>query len=691
MKKAAYLILIPIVLAIVWSFHNQNPIQRLEAYPFTLADTSLLKPEEVHKQKAALVTQFINLYHYSDQKLNNETSQKILSNYLDALDGNRLYFLASDIERFRKNSQLIDDYLLEGNLDPIYEMFNVRKQRVLNRLEKIIADLPEQKFDYEKDEYLLTNRDSLPWPQTEAELDGIWRKQIKNSVLSLMLAGKTEEESKETVLSRYERSQRYAHQYKSEDVFEIFMNSLSSAFDPHTTYFSPVNSESFNMELNKSFEGIGARLQNQDDFTVIVEIIPGGPAFKSKELKADDKIVGVAQGDDEEFTDVVGWRINDVVSLIRGDKGTVVRLQVIPGDAGANAPPTVIRLVRDKIKLEEQSASKRMIEVPGSKGDKTYQFGVITIPNFYVNFEDYQAGVKDYKSTTNDVKKLITALEAEGADGLIIDLRNNGGGYLQEAIALSGLFIKRGPVVQVRNKQGEIEMKADNDPEKFYEGPLLVMVNEFSASASEIFAGVIQDYERGLIVGEQTFGKGTVQQMIDLTRFIKNSDGKNAGQVKLTLQKYYRATGSSTQHKGVVPDIELPSLYGREIVGESSEASALPWDEIKSANFTKEGDLAKADILKLQKSFKKRLKTDEELQTLLEMIDEIKELRKRDRVSLNLEKRKVESDAYTEKQKERDELFGEISKEDKPFDKVGDPYLKNSLRILRELIENAMG
>ena len=687
MKKAIYFLSLPIILFAVWSFsNNTSKPSKIEPFIYNLPDTSILEPEAIHVKKAQVVTGLINYNHYSKKELNDDISSALLDEYISNLDYNRYYFQDSDIKRFNNYRYSLDDDLMKGRLETAYEIYNIYKQRFLERAKKNL-EIIKKDFDFSIDEYLVVDREKAPWAKNDAELDELWRKRIKNEVLGLVLSNKTVEESREVIQKRYERLIKGMNQMKSEDVFQLYMNSFSVIYDPHTSYFSPFNSQNFNMDMNKSFEGIGARLQSQDDYTLVREIIPGGPAFKGKELKANDKIIGVAQGDDSEFTDVVGWRLDEVVGLIRGAKGTVVRLQILSDDDAPDATPHVVRLVRDKIKLEEQSASKKVISY--DMNGKKYKMGVITIPSFYIDFEEYRSGIENYKSTTNDVRKLLTELDEEGVDGLIIDLRYNGGGALQEAIDLSGLFIKKGTIVQVKSSNGKIRVYADEDPAKVYNGPLTVMVNSFSASASEIFAGAIQDYKRGVIIGEQTYGKGTVQNLLDLQRYIEDEKG-GVGQLKLTFSKYYRATGSSTQHNGVTPDIVLPSLYSQDEVGESSEPTALPWDEIASSKFIPENDLSDDILNTLKKSFNKRLNADDELKQLIANIQEIQKLRDRDKISLQKAKREKEAEEYNKNKAERDKLFGQ-DKESENADgtlKTEDPYLKNAMHVTVEMLED---
>lgn len=689
MKKVIYFSLIPSVILIAWGFSTIHPYGK--NLSFTQTDTTEIRPEEIHRKKSLLLAELIGNYHYNQHKVDDSISSATFRLYLDALDGSKLYFLQSDIQKFEKYRFQFDDLLKSGNVEPAYDIFNVYKQKMLNRIDKTLQ-LLDKEFEFKSDEYLETDREKVKWVVNESQLDDFWKKYVKNQLLSLKLTGKSLEEARNIVKGRYERIRKSVLQTKSEDVFQIFMNSLTGAYDPHTSYFSPVSAANFNMSMRKSFEGIGARLQTQNDYTVVSEVMPGGPAFKSKKLKANDKIIAVAQGENGKFEDVIGWRIDDVVSKIRGEKGTTVRLQIIPANSGANAAPVEIRLVRDKIKIEDESAEKKIIS--HTYNNKTYQLGVIQIPSFYLDFDAYQKGDKDYKSTSRDVKKLIRELQNENIDALLIDLRNNGGGSLKEAIDLTGLFIKEGPVVQVRDVAGRIDIGRDTDSEEVYEGPLLVMVNGYSASASEIFAGAIQDYKRGLIIGENTYGKGTVQNAIDLNRYAPSIQDK-LGQINLTLSKYYRITGSSTQLLGITPDIKLPSAFDQEEVGERSEPQALPWDEIKSSKFTSSNKVNEALIQKLQKSYQARLKSDPNLKQLFQDLEEIKTLRKQTKISLSEEKRVKEQKEYEEKMSKRSELDIVIESEEEEEVKVEnknnkqrkDLYLLNALQVAAEMLE----
>jgi len=530
-----------------------------------------LAPEPIHTQTMLDVVTSLQQGHYNRIDINDQVSEAVLEQYLSTLDPERSHFLASDIEEFEQWRHELDDQVLDGETQAAFEIFNRYQQRRMQRLDYIIGLLEDDstQWDFNRDEFIESDRSEAEWIKTEAEIQQLWRKQLKSSLLSLQLADKTLEEARETLLKRYRNQQQRTEQTKSDDVFESFVNALTHEFDPHTQYFSPRESENFQINMSLSLEGIGAVLQSENDQTKIVRLVPAGPAAKTGQLKAADIIVGVGQGEDGPIEDVVGMRLDDVVSKIRGPKGTLVRLEIIPADAVDRQTRKIVKIERNKVKLEEQAARKRVLEL--TRNDRTFKLGVIEIPTFYIDFQALQSGDPDYKSTTRDVEKLISELREENIDGLIVDLRNNGGGSLREANELVGLFIQRGPTVQIRDASGRIDILGDFDPKVSWDGPMAVIVNRLSASASEIFAGAIQDYNRGIIIGSRTFGKGTVQTLQSIEH----------GQVKLTHAKFYRISGDSTQHRGVEPDIEFPSLYTVEDIGESALDKALPWDQVR--------------------------------------------------------------------------------------------------------------
>ncbi|MCU7497043.1 MAG: carboxy terminal-processing peptidase [Ignavibacteria bacterium] len=647
-----------------------------------------LAPENYFEKEDHLIMVLLSRYHYKKTDINDSLSSRILDRYIKTLDYNRLYFLASDITGFEKYRYELDDDLNKGRLQPAYDMFNTFMERMKERQSYIHAAL-QKEFDFSKDESYTPERKDVPWARDKNELDELWRKRLKDDALREKLKGKDWAKISETLEKRYSNLEKRMLQLKSEDVFQLFMNQFTESIDPHTNYLSPITSENFKMQMSLSLEGIGASLMSEDEYTKVAEVIPGGPAYKSKLLKVNDKIVGVAQGEEGEMVDVINKSLDDVVKLIRGPKGTLVRLQILPADAGVNAKPKEIKILRDKVKLEEQAAKKDVITI--TRDGAPYKVGVITLPAFYFDYEAQARGEKDYKSTTKDVKKLLQELKDEKVDGVVLDLRNNGGGSLQEAIDLTGLFIKDGPVVQVRNADGSVEVGTDHDGQVFYDGPLAVLVNRSSASASEIFAGAIQDYKRGVIVGEQTYGKGTVQNLIDLNRFPKDP-GIKYGQLKVTIAKFYRIDGGSTQRKGVIPDIKFPSMIDTSDYGESSEPSALPWDRISPSQYdlyTKLGDI----VPELNKRHEARMKTDPIFSNFYEEIEEAKEDREQKTVSLNEAKRKKEQDEQEEKRlksiNERRQAEGlkllKKGEVEPQGEKLSDPLLKETANIVTDM------
>lgn len=539
---------------------------------FATTDITQLRPEAVHQQTIKDIISSLNIGHYNKINVDDTLSSDLLDKYLTELDPSRSYFSQADITEFEVFRYQMDDSILAGDLDSAYAIFNRQQQRVVERLSWTIDRLNDSTpFNFTLNETLDTDRKDDQWLTSQKEMNDLWRKRIKSSILNLMLADKSEQEAKQTLIKRYSNQLKRLKQNKSEDVFQRFANVFTKHFDPHTSYFSPRSSENFKINMSLSLEGIGAVLQNENEFTKIVRLVPAGPADKTGQLKPADLIVGVGQGDDGEVEDVVGWRLDDVVDLIRGPKDSIVKLEIIPSDSEDKAGRKTISIKRSTVALEEQAAQKRILNI--QYNNKDYKLGVIDIPAFYIDFAALQRGDANYKSTTRDVEKLILELQSEAVDGLIIDLRNNGGGSLREANELVGLFIDRGPTVQIRDPNGRVDILGDFNPKIAYNGPLAVVVNRLSASASEIFAGAIQDYQRGIIVGNQTFGKGTVQTLQSLVH----------GQLKLTHAKFYRISGESTQHKGVIPDISFPEIYDTTEIGESALDGALPWDQVKEA------------------------------------------------------------------------------------------------------------
>ncbi|GAA5523562.1 tail-specific protease [Microbulbifer aestuariivivens] len=558
------------------TFFSGLLLTALTALPFgALAAEDALQPEDDHGGTAREIVGKLEMLHYNKLKVGDEMSADLWDEYIDTLDPTRSYFLASDIAEFRQWRDKLDDQLRAGQVTAGFNIYNRYRLRMSDRLENILSQLEKglPKFDFTRDENLLLDREDSAWPASISEADELWRKRLKSSVLNLRLTGKTDEEIQDLLTRRYQGQVKRIGQQNSDDVFELYMNSLTRLYDPHSNYLSPRSLENFNMSMSLSLEGIGAVLQMEDEYTKVARLVAGGPADRNGKVKPNDKIVAVGQDKEGEMVDVVGWRLDDVVDLIRGSAGTYVRLETIP--AGGDGSHRTVLIKRSKVKLEDQAAKKATFEF--SDGDQTFKIGVINLPTFYIDFEAYRRRDPNYKSTTRDVARLLNELKEEGVDGIILDLRNNGGGSLQEATMLTDLFIDQGPVVQIRHANEQISRHNRSRSRAMYRGPLMVLINRLSASASEIFAGAIQDYNRGLVVGNQSFGKGTVQTMAPLKE----------GQLKITQSKFYRVSGDSTQHAGVTPDIPMPQLIDAESVGESAYDSALPWDRIHAVPHAK--------------------------------------------------------------------------------------------------------
>ncbi len=592
-----------------------------------------LAPLPVHNTTTRNIVDALSKRHYVETNLDDELSTRIFDSYLTDLDPSKSYFLASDIATFEINRFEMDNALRQGDLKPAFAIFNVYHERVMLRFQEVITmlDAGVDQFDFTLDEALEIEREDAPWAKDMEELDDLWRRRVKNAVLNLKLAGKEPEKIQELLLKRYHNRLLRTRQTNSEDVYQLYMNSFTKTYDPHTQYFSPRTSENFNINMSLSLEGIGAVLQLEDEYTKVVSLVPAGPAAKSKQIQPDDKIIAVGQNESGEMVDVIGWRLDEVVQLIRGKKDTIVRLEVIPAAAKDGSESKVIQITRNKVKLEEQSAKSEIIEI--EQFGHTHKIGVIDVPTFYIDFKALQQNDKNYKSTTRDVKKLLVGLIEQGVEGVVIDLRDNGGGSLQEAKTLTGLFIDTGPTVQIRSKSNRVDILNDRDNSTVYDGPLAVLVNRLSASASEIFAGAIQDYQRGVIIGSQTFGKGTVQSLLPLNR----------GQLKLTQAKFYRISGESTQHKGVVPDISYPDNYDPESIGESTLSGPLPWDKIQPTGYRKRAPIEHY-MPDLQNLHTERTRDDPEFNYLREAFA-FRQVRNQEKsVSLNEVFRKQEKD-----------------------------------------------
>ncbi len=612
--------------------------QPLAALVTTTAEADL-KPSAAQERATRLITHFISNYHYKPTALDDGLSVQIFDRFLESLDPTRSFFSAQDLARFDAHRTRLDDYLRKAELDPIYEIFLGYRKRVSERVaaaKRLLAG----PLDFGVDEELDLDRSKAAWPADDAALDDLWRRRVKNDVLALRIAGKDEAAIAKTLANRYDGLDRRTQQLNAEDVFQLFVNAYTTSIEPHTAYFSPRTSENFRIRMSLSLEGIGAVLQAEDEYTLVREVVPGGPADKSGTLHPQDRITGVGQGEKGELVDVIGWRLDDVVDLIRGPKGTTVRLEVLPKGIGAEGPTRVVSIARNKIELEEQAAKKSVIDVPHGPG--RLKIGIIDVPTFYLDFEARAAGDDNYRSTTRDVRKLLGELRKDRVDGVVIDLRSNGGGSLTEATELTGLFIETGPIVQVRNADGRMQVERDSDPLVEYDGPLAVLVDRYSASASEIFAGAIQDYGRGVIIGEPTFGKGTVQNLVDLSRLDRMSDD-SLGQLKATIAQFFRVAGASTQHRGVVPDVVFPTAAYASDEGERALDNALPWDQVQPARFSRAnshlGPLDRALAL-----HKQRITGNDGFKALIEEAQAVQEARKRNTVSLLESRRRAEQD-----------------------------------------------
>lgn len=630
-----------------------------------------LHPDEQQSVVLKEVAELISKYNYKKVELNDSISKVIFDRYLKSLDENHNYFLASDIKSFEPYQNVLDEDIKEGNLDDVFFIFNTYKKRYNEHIKYSLAQL-DKNFDFTKNENFTYDRDSLPFIASQAEMDAQWSQRVKYDLLNLKLANADMAKNKETLRKRYENLLTQSNKLANTDVLQLFMDALTNAIDPHTNYFNPANAAEFNIDMSRSLEGIGASLLSENEYVTIKTIVPGGPADKSHQINIDDRIIGVAQGKTGEFQDIVGWRVDNAITLIRGSKGTVVKLKILPKGKNASDKPKIVEMVREKIILQDQSAKKEIRTY--NENGKTVKIGVIYVPAFYLDFNAYKAGDPNYKSTTRDVKLILDTLKRENVDGVVMDLRQNGGGSLVEAVDLTGLFIKNGPVVQVRDTKNRVEVDEDEDPSIAWTGPMAVLVDRFSASASEIFSGAIQDYGRGMIIGTQTYGKGTVQSVIDLDQVIsptirdmvanitskggtKKAIGSMSkfGQLNLTMAKFYRISGGSTQHKGVTPDITFPAIIPLDKYGEDTEPSALPYDMIKQSEYTKVGDFS-AVLPQLRKMHDDRMNASPNYKYLQEDIADFKKRDNEKSVTLNEEQLKKQRDADEATSFERNNL-----------------------------------
>jgi carboxyl-terminal processing protease len=603
-------------------------------------------------QVAQAVARLLEQGHYERTKLNDEMSRLLFDNYLRQLDYNRLYFTREDIEEFReKYLNRLDDALLRGDLTPAEEIHARFQQRVRERVAKN-QELLKKPFDLKTDRTISLNRQEAEWPSAGEEADRLWRDRLKAELIQEHLNEARLDTPENVVSRRYNQILRNTEDLEYEDMVKTFLSALAQSYDPHSDYMSPSDMENFAISMRLSLVGVGAVLKSEDGYAKVVEVVPGGPADLDGRLQVNDRIAAVAQ-DQEEFEDVVDMKLDKVVEKIRGKKGSTVRLMVVPADASDPAKRTVIDIVRDTVQLKDQEARAELIELPSESGDSAMRLGWITLPSFYTDMNPKPG--EPAKSTTEDVSRLLKRLQQEGIEGLVIDLRRDGGGSLDEAVRLTGLFIPPGPVVQAKNSTGAISESRSDSP-MVYDGPLVVLMNRLSASASEIFAAALQDYNRAVIVGdERSFGKGTVQQVIDVGRYMPffSLAGADAGSIKLTVQKFYRVGGGSTQLHGVESDIVLPSLFDNPELGESALQNPMEYDEVSPLSFPSfVGHDLQLDLLRQRSAA--RVKQEPEFQYILEDIERLRARLNENRVSLNKESRRSEIAADKERRKARD-------------------------------------
>ncbi|MGH8191082.1 MAG: carboxy terminal-processing peptidase [Rhodanobacteraceae bacterium] len=625
---------------------------------YKMVPAKVLKPTAAQGQAAILAARLLTRFQYEALPLDNAMSQKIFKAYFKAMDGSKLFFTQADLDHFAPDRDKLDNAIWSGDMSIPFEIFNLYEKRAGQRTTYALS-LLKKGFNLDTNETYTFDREKASWAPDTAALDQLWQKRVENDWIRLKLAGKDDAEIRNTLAHRYENYLDRVHQLDSEDVFQTFLNAYATSIDPHTNYFGPRASQNFNIAMSLSLDGIGAVLQEHDEYTVIREVVPGGPAAKSAKLEVGDKIVGVGQGECGQIVDTIGWRIDDVVAKIRGKKGTVVRLEVLPAEGGPNARAQIITLTRAKVTVADQEAKKKIIDV--KEGGRTIKVGIIELPSFYEDFDARRRGDPNYKSASRDVARLLTELKQDKVGAVIVDLRDNGGGSLSEAVNMTGLFIGKGPVVQVRDSRGQVE-EQDSDKKMLWTGPMAVLVNRGSASASEIFTAAIQDYDRGLIIGEQTFGKGTVQTLTDLDQLAMN-DKPAFGELKMTVDEFFRVDGGSTQLRGVTPNIKFPHSIGYKDYGESSYPNALPWSHIPPAEYTPVAD-QKPLVAPLTAEHDERAKTDPAWQLLLDELAAARKLHDQKTASLNYKVRETErkkQDAQDAAFKKRREALGDVS------------------------------
>ncbi len=649
--------------------------------PASAQARTILKPTAAEREAGLYITQYLLQNHYRKVSVNDSLSQQIFNRYIDNLDGSKSYFMATDVERLRKIYGIrIDDEILAGKATAGFDIYNLFLSRAKEKMRFMKAAAGTMRLNFSTPETLDLDRTGDPWPADQGQLADLWTKELKYQWLNLKYSGESEKTIRGTLTKSFNSRLNLLNRQKPEDAFHAYTYALTTSFDPHTSYFSPDEYQNFQIDMSRSLEGIGAKLQTEGEYTVVNELIPGGPAFQSNTLKKGDKIIGVGQGRTAAFVDVSGWRINDVVKLIRGKKGTLVRLKILPASQGGRGPEKIVAFIRDKVNLLEQAAKKSIILQNGKK------IGVITIPSFYLDFEGEQQNTGNYNSTSRDVARILEELNADHVDGIVIDLRDNGGGSLEESVSVTGLFIPSGPVVQISNAAGGKTVLKDQDSRVQFSGPLAVLVNRYSASASDIFEAAIQDYGRGIIIGERTFGKGTVQSLIKLTRPVTLEGNRpELGEIKLTIAKFYRVSGGSTQHKGVEPDITMPSMIDTARIGEDTYTSSLPWSTITPSFYKPVTEINPEKIKVIQQKFQARSTMDPLYQTYLHDLDTLDQIRKKKSVSLQDSVVKSE----TEKLKQIEKQW--IKEPDATKELSKDAVLNQSVAVVADLAEMDAG
>lgn len=671
-------------LALAFAAAVQANAPEIERQPPTL------RPLQQQAVAAHLTAELIGEHHYKPVALNDTLSEKIFDAYLKALDPEKMLFIRADIDHWKDARTKLDDALLTDNLDLPFDIFNLYVQRAVERY-TYARGLLKTGFEFRQNESYQFLREKEPWAKSDGEIRELWRKRVKSDWLQLKLAGKDDKSIAEVLDKRYENFLKRMGKLKSEDAFQIFMNAYTMSVDPHTNYMGPRTKEDFGISMKLSLVGIGAVLEDRDDYATIKELVPGSPAALSEKLKAGDRIAGVAQGEKGAMTDVVGWRLDDTVALIRGEADSVVVLDIVPAGASPDSEHKLVTLVRKKIRLEDQAAKKSILPL-ADKG-VPYRIGVISLPTFYEDFQARQNGEADYKSASRDVSRLLDELKAEKVDAVLMDLRNNGGGSLTEAIELTSLFVGAGPVVQQRDSAGKINVAKGVAPGTVWDGPLAVLINRGSASASEIFAAAIQDYRRGLVIGETSFGKGTVQTVVNLNN-VARTETPQLGDLKLTIAQFFRINGGTTQLRGVTPDISLPATSDAEHFGESSYDNGLPWMRIKATDYRTAADWRNV-LPVLHQRHNQRVAKDKDYQNLLEDIAEFEQQRKKNLISLNEAERRKERDAQEAKLKSREgatpgkpalPLAADTVKADADLDKDGEEALKKQEKKAKDTL-----